>query len=62
MIGEGAAQQLELVPLSNRPHLSYQEKEDYMDLTCDDSLKRKFNSGSLTNFWISFNGKYPQLW
>ena len=27
-----------------------EEKEDYIDLTCDRSLKRKFNSVNLTNF------------
>ena len=37
------------------------EKEDYIDLTCDSSLKRKFNSVNLTNFWISLNDKYPAL-
>ena len=29
---------------------SEQEKEDYIDLTCDNSLKRKFNSGNPTKF------------
>ena len=37
------------------------EKEDYIDLTCDSSLKRKFNSVNLTNFWISLNDEYPAL-
>ena len=37
------------------------EKEDYIDLTCDSSLKRKFNSVNLTNFWISMNDEYPAL-
>ena len=40
---------------------SEQEKEDYIDLTCDNSLKRKFNSGNPTKFWISLNGEYPAL-
>ena len=40
---------------------SEQEKEDYIDLTCANSLKRKFNSGNPTKFWISLNGKYPAL-
>ena len=30
-----------------------QEKEDYLDLTCDNSLKRKFNLVNPTYFWIS---------
>ena len=38
-----------------------EEKEDYIDLTCDRSLKRKFNSVNLTNFWISLNDEYPAL-
>ena len=37
---------------------SEQEKEDYIDLTCDNSLKKKFNSGNPTKFWISLNGEY----
>ena len=40
---------------------SEQEKEDYIDPTCDNSLKRKFNSGNPTKFWISLNGEYPAL-
>ena len=40
---------------------SEQEKEDYIDLTCDNSLKKKFNSGNPTKFWISLNGEYPAL-
>ena len=32
-----------------------QEKEDYLDLTYDNSLKRKFNLVNPTNFWISLN-------
>ena len=38
-----------------------QEKEDYLDLTCDNFLKRKFNLVNLTNFWISLNDEYPAL-
>ena len=38
-----------------------QEKEDYLDLTCDNSLKRKFNLVNPTNFWISLNDEYPTL-
>ena len=38
-----------------------QEKEDYLDLTCDNSLKRKFNLVNPTNFWISLNDEYPAL-
>ena len=38
-----------------------EEIEDYIDLTCERSLKRKFNSVNLTNFWISLNGEYPAL-
>ena len=38
-----------------------EEKEDCIDLTCDRSLKRKFNSVNLTNFWISLNSEYPAL-
>ena len=38
-----------------------QEEEDYLDLTCDNSLKRKFNLVNLTNFWISLNDEYPAL-
>ena len=38
-----------------------QEKEDYIDLTCDNSLKRKFNSGNPTKFWISLNNEYLTL-
>ena len=41
--------------------LTEEEKEDYIDLTCDSSLKRKFNSVNLTNFWISLNDDYPAL-
>ena len=37
------------------------EKEDYIDLTCDSSLKRKFNLVNLTNLWISLNDEYPAL-
>ena len=40
---------------------SEQEKEDYIDLTCDKSLKRKFNSGNPTKFWILLNGESPAL-
>ena len=38
-----------------------EEKEDYIDLTCDSSLKRKFNSVNLTHFWILVNDEYPAL-
>ena len=38
-----------------------EEKEHYIDLTCDRSLKRKFNLVNLTNFWISLNDEYPAL-
>ena len=38
---------------------SEQEKEDYIDLTCDNFLKKKFNSGNPTKFWISLNDEYP---
>ena len=37
------------------------EKEDYIDLTCDSSLKRKINLVNLTNFWISLNDEYLAL-
>ena len=37
------------------------EKKDYIDLTCDSSLKRKFSSVNPTNFWISLNDEYPAL-
>jgi len=30
-------------------------------LTCEDFLKRKFNSEYSTNFWISLNDEYPAL-
>ena len=40
---------------------SEQEKENYIDLTCDNSLKRKFNSGNPTKLWILLNGEYPAL-
>ena len=43
------------------PSFTEKEKEDYIDLTCDSSLKRKFNSVNLTNFWISLNDEYPAL-
>jgi len=36
-------------------------KEDYFDQPCDDSLKRKFNSGNPTKFWISLNDEHPAL-
>ena len=38
-----------------------QEKEDYIDLTCDKSLKRKIYSGNPANFWISLNNEHPAL-
>ena len=38
-----------------------EEKEDYIDLTCDGSPKRMFNSVNLTHFWISVNDEYPAL-
>ena len=38
-----------------------QEKEDYLDLICDYSLKRQFNLVNLTNFWISLDYEYPAL-
>ena len=38
-----------------------QEKENYLDLTYDNSLKRKFYLVNLTNFWISVNDEYPAL-
>ena len=38
-----------------------EEKEHYIDLTCDRSLKRKFNLVNLTNFWILLNDEYPAL-
>ena len=38
-----------------------QKKEDYLDLTCDNSLKRKFNLVNPTNFWISLTDEYPVL-
>ena len=41
--------------------LTEKEKENYIDLTCDSFLKRKFNSVNLTNFCISLNDEYPAL-
>ena len=39
-----------------------EKKEDYIDLTCDSSLKRVlFNSVLLTNFWNFLNDEYPAL-
>ena len=38
-----------------------QEKEDYLDLTCDNSQKRKFNLVNPTNFWIPLNNEYSAL-
>jgi len=38
-----------------------QEKEDYIDLTCDNSLERKICSVNPTNFWNSLNDEYPTL-
>ena len=38
-----------------------EEKEDYIDLTCNSFLKRTFNSVNLTHFWISVNDEYPAL-
>ena len=38
-----------------------QGNEDYLDLTCDNSRKRKFDLVNPTNFWISLNDKYPAL-
>ena len=52
----------------SNPHVQFipssfteEEKEDYIDLTCDTSLKRTFNSVNLTHFWISVNDEYPAL-
>jgi len=40
-------------------------RKNYIDLACDDSLKRNFISGNLTNFWISlmdgWMDGYPDL-
>ena len=38
-----------------------QEKEDYLNLTYDNSLKKKFNLVNPTKFWISLNDKYSAL-
>ena len=38
-----------------------EEKEDYIDLTCNSFLKRTFNSVNLKHFWISVNDEYPAL-
>ena len=45
------------IPLS----FTEQEKEDYLDLTCDNFLKKKFNLVNPTNFWISLHDEYPAL-
>ena len=37
------------------------EKEDYIDLTCYKSVKRKIYSGNPTNFWLSLNDEHPAL-
>ena len=48
-------------PFAQPTPLSFteQEKEDYLDLTCNNSLKRKFHLVNPTNFWISLNDEYP---
>ena len=49
-------------PFAQPSPSSFTEQEkDYLDLTCDNSLKRKFNLVNPTNFWISLNDKYPAL-
>jgi len=35
------------------------KRSGYIDLACDDSLKRMFTSGNPTIFWISLNDEYP---
>jgi len=43
-----------------RPLLYLNKKRSgYIDLACDDSLKRMFTSGNPTVFWISLNDEYP---
>jgi len=37
------------------------EKEDYIDLTCDNSLQRKIYSVNPTNVCISLNDGYQDL-
>ena len=44
--------------LTNRVH---RPSTVYIDLTCDNSQKRKFNSENPTKFWISLNDEYPAL-
>ena len=51
----------ELYVLPITSSFTEEEKEHYIDLTCDRSLKRKFNSVNLTSFWISLNDEYPAL-
>ena len=45
----------------NPSSFTEQGNEDYLDLTCDNFLKRKFNLVNPTNFWISLNDEYPAL-
>jgi len=36
-----------------------QEKEDHIDLTCDNILERNTYSVNPTNFWISLGRRHP---
>jgi len=42
-----------------RPLLYPNKKSGYIDLACDDSLKRMFTLGNPTIFGISLNDEYP---
>ena len=37
------------------------EEESLIDLSCDSTLKLKFGSMELFDFWISVKGEYPLL-
>ena len=41
--------------------LCSRRKKDYIDLTGDNTLKRKFNLENPAKFWILLNDKYPTL-
>jgi hypothetical protein len=37
------------------------EEENLIELSCDNSLKARFGSTELTEFWISIKDEYPLL-
>ena len=43
------------------PDFTSAEEESFIDLSCDNTLKIKFENTELTNFWLSIKDEYPLL-